>query len=296
MSTPTYESLLESVRLKLISDFESAKRDVPHYGERGEELENIIIKWLNAYLPKRFSVGTGFILGVNNEISPQTDVIIYDAFNCPIIRFSDKSLILPADNVAITFEVKSNLTKKEFEDAVRKTKSIKAISKSPISEFDLLSEGAKKVVQRQTYSILFAFDSDVSLKTIASWYKESFINGRHIDYICILDKGWIDLFIKITKNNEYYLIICSEAITKPKELKSNAELWIGYHEEPDNALYFMLRNIISYLQMFRSQMFIPIDQKPTICNLLPLGTLPAGDDEGHQQVIRRLIKLDDIID
>lgn len=296
MNTPTYESLLESARQKMIADFEIAKRDVPHYGERGEELERVVINWLSNYLPKRYAVGTGFILGLLNEISPQTDAVIYDAFNCPILRYSDKSLILPADNVAVAIEIKSNLNKQQFEDAVEKTKIIKSLSKSPISEFDLLSEGAKKVVQRQTYSILFAFESDTSLETITKWYIESFINGRHLDYVCVLCKGWIDLIARPSGSNDYMPVHCPEAIIKPSNTNYEIELWAGYHEEPENALYFMLRNIVSHLQIFRNQMYIPDisnkNQKPTKCNLKLLGTLPSNSQFETQEPIKRLKKVE----
>ena len=295
MDTPTYESLLESARKKMISDFQSARADIPHYGERGSEIEQVLIKWLGSYLPKRYAVGSGFILGLANEISPQTDIIIYDAINSPVLRYSDKSLILPSDNVAVAIEVKSNLNKNQYLDAVDKMGKIKSLSKSPITDLDLLSEGGKKIVQRQTYSILFAFESEVSLKTVSQWYRESFVNGRHLDFVCILNMGWIDLLINPFGSQEYAPIHNPEAITIPTDFKKEVQLFAASHEEPDSILYYLLKNIVSHLQVFRNQMFIydrGLLNKPTTCCLEFLGMLPRSLSESTQP-IERIKKITD---
>src|SRR5688572_12190990 len=53
---------------------------LPHKGERGRNDEERTRTFLAKVLPRRFSIGTGFILCSNLalEASGQTDVVIYD--------------------------------------------------------------------------------------------------------------------------------------------------------------------------------------------------------------------------
>lgn len=261
MEEITRNKLFESARKMLLAEFEKAKVEVPHYGERGSETELVVINWLNKHLPKRFSACGGFILDDNDKISPQTDVIIYDALNCPILRYSEKNLIIPADNAAVAIEVKSNLTKEALVDASKKIKAVKSLGKMPLSDLDLLSEGAKKIVQRQTLGVVFAFESHTSLRTIGSWYEEIFkqpqYNGGHIDYICVLNKGWIDLAIKVQDGKGLNSILHPEPILRPKIINGPMEIWIGCHESPEKSLLYMLRLITHHLQVFRTKIYIP---------------------------------------
>jgi hypothetical protein len=52
------------------------------------------------------SARAGFIIHHQDRISKQTDVVVYDALNCPVYRTSDYAGIFPADNVAAVVEVK----------------------------------------------------------------------------------------------------------------------------------------------------------------------------------------------
>lgn len=51
-----------------------------HPGENGRNKEDILVEFLRNYLPKRYSIGTGFIFDSEKGRSNQTDIIIYDAF------------------------------------------------------------------------------------------------------------------------------------------------------------------------------------------------------------------------
>ena len=62
MENITRELLFESARKMLIAEFEKAKLEIPHYGERGTETEQIVIKWLTNHLPQRFAASGGFII------------------------------------------------------------------------------------------------------------------------------------------------------------------------------------------------------------------------------------------
>jgi len=56
----------------------------------------------------------------SSNVSKQTDVIIFNALNCPTYQASESAAIYPANNVAAVIEVKSKLDTRELEDAFNK--------------------------------------------------------------------------------------------------------------------------------------------------------------------------------
>lgn len=192
------QELISQAGGHLRDEFERIKNAVPHYGERGAETEKILQDFLNNHLPKRFAAGSGFIIDQQNNISPQTDVIIYDALNSPIYRHGPNALILPNDNVAATIEVKSSLSKSELEDAAKKTASIKRLSKIPVTNVDQ-PVTFSSLITTNTLGIVFAYDSITSLETLADNLRginQDLPYDQWIDIIVVLDKGAIGYTIQ----------------------------------------------------------------------------------------------------
>jgi predicted dinucleotide-binding enzyme len=81
-------------------------------------------------LPKRFDVGSGFIIDGFDTVSKQTDVIVYDALNCPVYRASEDAAIFPSDNVAAVVEVKSRLDQEQLTSAFENILATKQLAKT----------------------------------------------------------------------------------------------------------------------------------------------------------------------
>lgn len=192
MQKLTRQEILSQAAKKLRQDFDELLT-VPHSALKGHEAEKLVRKFLADHLPKRFGVGSGFIIDQRDEISKQTDVVIYDAFNCPTYRVSDDAAIFPSDNVAAVIEVKSRLDKKELEDAFKNIQQTKALSKTTPPDVPFY-------VKSQTLGCLFAFDSAISMDKVAEHYTSLIRKhgiGHHIDIIVVLDKGIITLSAKL---------------------------------------------------------------------------------------------------
>jgi hypothetical protein len=101
----TVSELIQNAAEQLRADCDNIRRTNPHYGEQGEEVEEIVKKFLNDYMPKRFRAGSGFVLDAENQMSRQCDVIVYDQLLSPIYRPSDRTQILPNHHVASVIEV-----------------------------------------------------------------------------------------------------------------------------------------------------------------------------------------------
>ena len=81
--------------------------DDHHWGEDGRFKEIILMNYLKRVLPKRLSVGTGFVKSRDN-ITTQIDIIVYD--NTFPLLFSEGDFIIAVpENVVGIIEVKSNL-------------------------------------------------------------------------------------------------------------------------------------------------------------------------------------------
>jgi hypothetical protein len=107
--------LFESVEDSLLAQFLEAGF-VQHAGDKGENREEILRRFLEERLPRRFGIAKGEILDPNGVHSRSADLIIYDALNCPVL-FTGKTAVLPIEGVYGIIEVKSRLSKQEFLDA-----------------------------------------------------------------------------------------------------------------------------------------------------------------------------------
>lgn len=198
------ELLIEAGK-QLRHDFEELKRSNPHYGERGAEAEEIVRSFLNDHLPKRFAAGSGIVIDEVNEISRQSDVLVYDALNSFVYRKGSRVLILPSDNVAAVFEVKSRLDKAQLKDAAEKIASVKRLKKTPITALDqpVISH---PLTMTRTLGVVFAFESSTSLETLAENLAEvnGELNALHwIDLVVVLDKGVIGYAIQMPFSSEF---------------------------------------------------------------------------------------------
>ena len=117
--------------------------------------QKLVQQFLRDHLPRRFDVSSGFIIDSRDVVSRQTDVIVYDALNCPLYWVSNNAEY-PANNVAAVVEVKSKLDGDQLTDAFDKIESVKSLAKRIVAE--------DKPVLEQTHGSVFAFKDALVLK------------------------------------------------------------------------------------------------------------------------------------
>src|SRR5688572_14863923 len=89
---------------------------LPHSGERGRNDEQRFREFLERILPKKYSVGSGFVISSDPQIpvSSQTDVVLFDEFvNAPIHR-ELAAYVYPVEIVYGTVEVKGRVEKRDL--------------------------------------------------------------------------------------------------------------------------------------------------------------------------------------
>jgi hypothetical protein len=123
-------------RDEIINKFNQAKikeRSRKVKVEHGNVAEASVREWLESFLPKKYSVTSGYIIPNFLELGDpynlgHFDVIIYDHLNSPILWIDDntdkseqgKSRAIPAQYVICVLEVKSNFTPKTANDVISK--------------------------------------------------------------------------------------------------------------------------------------------------------------------------------
>lgn len=218
---------------------------VPHNALKGSEAEEIVRRFLREHLPKRFGVASGFVIDPEDTVSRQTDVVIYDAVNCPVYRASENAGIFPSDNVAAVVEVKSRLTRDRLRDAFQNIAEAKSLKKRGARE-------TRGPIRAQTYGCIFAFDSDLSLETISEVYAdfvEEFGIGVHADLMLLLDKAVFSLATNIPGAREW-VSVSIEGVGG--DAAEGSHLAVSYATTQEESLDYFLRLLLANLMIFRS--------------------------------------------
>lgn len=184
MPSVTREEIFAQAARRLRQEFRELST-VPHNQLKGGEAERLVRRFLDEHMPKRFAAGAGFIIDPRNAVSPQQDVVVYDAHNCPVYRASDEAAIFPSNNVAAVVEVKSVLDKERLLSALDNIRAVKSLAKVRTPEIG-------RPVMDQTFGCVLAFESSITLETISEHYRYWLSGkslGNHIDLIAVLDKG-----------------------------------------------------------------------------------------------------------
>lgn len=243
MSKTSRQEIFSQAAKKLRQDFEELST-VPHNQLKGGQAEKLVRSFLRAHIPKRFDVGSGFIIDRFDNISRQTDLIIYDAQNCPVYRASEEAGIFPNQNVAGLVEVKSKLDRDRLLEAIENIRDAKRLAKIPAPEGSVLTA--------HNFGYLFAFTSSISLDTIADHYAEffkadKFRLGDHIDGICVLDVGTVTLSAR-PRGMRWGRYI-HEGVAR-RELSEGLGFGLAISEMKRDALDAFLRDMLSRLSTF----------------------------------------------
>jgi hypothetical protein len=251
MAELTRKIIFEQAAKKLRADFEELSL-IPHRGVKGSEAEGLMEAFLSKHLPKRFAVGSGFIIDKRNVVSNQTDVVVYDAFNCPLYRASDDSAIFPSDNVAAVVEVKALLDKEKFIEACENIRATKRLAKTPMpDDFPLL-------VTTHTLGCIFAYRSSITLHKILDHYQEfidekGFNTKDHVDIIAVLDRGLITFSAQPKGGNWTITII--DGLGGPA--MEGGHIGFGIQNLGLATLDGFFRLLLSHLMLFRGMIDHP---------------------------------------
>lgn len=105
-----YQTLVQSYSNLLTARFSAARSALKHAGQKGTAAETALIELLSAVLPRRIGLTEGVVVSSTGYVSPQQDIIIYDADNSPVLFNMGATKAIPIEYVYAVIEVKSSLS------------------------------------------------------------------------------------------------------------------------------------------------------------------------------------------
>ncbi|MGI6366264.1 MAG: DUF6602 domain-containing protein [Bacillota bacterium] len=130
---PNYLEYRKSISNELISIKNRVRHfiDNRQHAEEGRYKEIILANVLRSMLPEHVSVGTGFVIGDQNNLSSQIDIIIYKKDYPVLFKIAD-FVIVPAEGVLGIIEVKTCLGRNNTVSAIEKSHSNGLLFRHPV--------------------------------------------------------------------------------------------------------------------------------------------------------------------
>lgn len=126
------ERLMRAWARRMWAQFEDIQRQ--HRWESGRRREDDVREFLEAFLPQRLAIGTGEIVAVDGQVSPQIDLIVYDWLYTPLLDRSPSSVVVPVEGVYGVIEVSSRLDRTKLQADVEKIRAVKRMTKTAYRE------------------------------------------------------------------------------------------------------------------------------------------------------------------
>lgn len=124
---------IEEFHKSTANEFEAIKNRVrnligkANWGDEGRYRESILKSVIRRFLPKKYEIGTGFVVknlerDKQPEVSKQIDIIIYDTDRAVLFSEGDFVILLP-EAINGIIEVKANIEKQKLTEIIEKANS-----------------------------------------------------------------------------------------------------------------------------------------------------------------------------
>lgn len=193
------EKVFESIKEKMITDFQGITSAIEHKISKGQERETLIVnEYLKKYVPGNIGIARGEIVSIDDQVSPETDIILYEKNSTPYLINKEGYQVFPIECVYGVIEVKSKIDKSEIEDSFKKINKIKKMPKLAIESQKGPILKSFKIYDREwsyfpTFGMVIGYDS-IDLKLLKNYLDNLNSNmplEHRIDSVWVLKKGMI---------------------------------------------------------------------------------------------------------
>ena len=197
-AVPTFASTFVSA-LREFSNAFFETTDVSHTTVKGTLREIPLAVYLNKRLPSIYKVASGVVVDLLNNESPQLDVLIYDQTKNFPFQAGGTVVILPAEALLASVEVKSQLNSTEVAKCVtaaHKLRELRPFNK-PLGGQDI-GDPLRSKTQARFFHCVFAMSSDLSAENWASAEYARFARSdakqsHNVDLVYVLHRGLINI-------------------------------------------------------------------------------------------------------
>lgn len=217
-----------------------------HRGERGKRGEEILRAFLRRFLPHRFGVGEGEVLGVDEQFGPQLDAIIFDWTGAVPLDRSPASQVYRWHDVYAGIEVRTELRPSDMAEITDRCRDFNRLSPPdlwlPTRKVMMHQD---RVIQQEYHSLPFygviaAHGSDIN--ALARAYVDACSTPPHpherIGFIYVMTQG----LIAFTGSNPQ-LMIGPHHRSHAQELHAMPHAFLHGH-----SLYVLMNALVSELQ------------------------------------------------
>jgi hypothetical protein len=122
-----------SIRQVLASQIALAIDTVPHGGDMGHTIEDILRNVLREYIPKRFSVEKGFVRSLGREMTPEelkwkshsVDILFTHGDSGLVLSSQPNTKVFPLESVLGFMEVTKTIDRQKLHDDFQKVRELK---------------------------------------------------------------------------------------------------------------------------------------------------------------------------
>lgn len=179
---------------------------------RGECREAVVASAFRPWLPERYGLGTGEVVGAEGSRSQALDIVIYDALHSVVFKSIGGKVLCPAESVFGTIEVKTFLNMEELDDGISKGQSLATIGRertdayrfTPTAGFEVGAGLAGDLRPRHHYATgIVAVDAIDGHRIVRELEGRRIGGDRHLpDMVVCLRKGWIVAKAKRTEDGK----------------------------------------------------------------------------------------------
>ncbi|NMZ27575.1 hypothetical protein HBO40_08080 [Pseudomonas protegens] len=112
--------------------YDDKQKRLIHAGEFGMLREACVRGLLKNFLPSIYGVAQGYVIGQNDEVSHQCDLIIYHKNFTPYFHTPEEQRFFPVESVIAVGEIKSKIDGAVLDDALSKLAKVKMMRESVI--------------------------------------------------------------------------------------------------------------------------------------------------------------------
>jgi hypothetical protein len=132
MAAWSLPQLLSSLHDDIEQRLATARKAFHHPGVKGDASEEVWIKMLDLYLPKRYQAAKAHVVDSQGQFSDQIDVVVFDRQYSPFIFTFESQMIIPAESVYAVFEAKQTANAALVAYAQQKVASVRRLHRTSL--------------------------------------------------------------------------------------------------------------------------------------------------------------------
>lgn len=124
-------TLFDLLAERLTIEFDYQAKILGHPGEIGTGRENVLKSILAKYIPKRYTIDSGFVIDALNGKSEQMDIVIYEAGYTPVFEIVAGKRFFPCETVVAVGQVRTKIgSRREMRTCLNNIRSVKKLDRS----------------------------------------------------------------------------------------------------------------------------------------------------------------------